>query len=58
MDTTTADPLRRTRGSLAGATCPFLFPWLFTATGDFRADLRIMRAEAGIRHLAHVCLMH
>ena len=51
-------PLRGAAGTLACATSPFLLPGLGASTGDFRAHLGLMRAQARIRHLAHIGLVH
>ncbi len=58
VDATTANGLGRNHTAASGATSALLFPGLGTATTDFAAALGVVRAQAGIRHLALICLVH
>ena len=58
MNTTTANRLGRNHAAASGTTGALLFPGFGTAATDFTAALGIVGAQAGIRHLALICLMH
>src|SRR5512135_161668 len=58
MDLTTVYPLRGTRGSLACPASAFLLPRLLATAGYLAACLGLVRAQAGIRHLLNIGLVH
>src|SRR5215216_3290166 len=58
MNTSTTYPLRCTARTLASTTGPFLLIRLGATTGNFTANLGLMRAETSIRHLTDIGLVH
>ena len=58
MDTSASYPLGGAARTLASAARSFLLPGFCAATGNFAANLGIVRAKARIRQLTLVCLVH